>query len=1206
MDLKIMQINIRSLKHNIINLQCFVSSHNIDVICVCETWLPKPTDIYNSKVMSIKNFNAHHYPREDGYGGVSILTKKNIIVKTKNHPDLLPLEVCEAQLFNAQGNLIIVSVYIPPELSSGTVNSKFNKLCQMYYGKNNVLIAGDLNAHHHLWNFDNNNNTKGNHIAESITKSDFVVLNDGSHTYEKFINKRLVKSAIDVSFCSPDLANIINWKRVEEFIGSDHLPLVISIHNSSIVSTKSVVRVNHVKAMDSICSLKAEHTFDIEDYLSELEARVKTATIIDKLSALKRTPKPWWNGKIKQLWIIKTAKQRIHNKFKTFYTSIQLKKATAILKNEIRMAKSASWARFVDDINPMMNNAEIWRRIKCINGKHNRDYASIIGDKKSIDEFLNLNFKKNRQIDRQKSIKDLSPEFTVDAIIGKISKLKKSAPGHDNISNCMLKALPLSHIVTLTNHLNKMWQERSMPSSWKKFKAFPLPKPGKDKTIMGNYRPLTLISTTCKLANSIIKDRISDYIETNSILPENSFGFRKGRSTQDYILKLIENIGLNKLQNKNTIAIVMDLEKAFDNVNTRKLLQIMDDLGIEDKYIDWTQEFLSNRQYIVSSDDVSSHLTTSDGVPQGSVLSPLLFNIYTSTIHEDTDDEIILQFADDITILVSGDVRENLNRKCELAINRFINKIKNLDLNINPSKCRVLKFVGFDRKKLNTIKVFIDDKEIEVVNSHRILGITIDNKLNFNRQVKNLKDACNSGLNILKVLSGPKRGVHPKVMLRAFNALVISKLIYGTKVINLSNSNLQILQKIQNRGLRTCLGLCKSTPITAIISEAGTLPMKRLLERHTIKYITKILDNNKELASLLKNDKIKLKINETLHCNSTLFDNIYFNKTAPKSPTNLKIFSNLPKMNGTKADYPAEMLRSMTMEHLESFSRCFQIFTDGSVDSTKGAGVGIYIKDSEESIAKRLQRFCSIKTCELIAIFLAIKYAVIMNKLNIVILTDSRSACESLTNSVNKNSKYFEGRILDVICDNQNVNFVIQWVPAHVNVFGNEKADAAAKAALESNLDCDIIRNKITIEDSNLYVKQMLLSKWSSEYNEKTINKGMHQYKVMGGVPSYYTWFRDCDLNSADTKLICRIRSGHTYDNRFKKMMRLIDCDKCDRCDVQENIEHILIICDKYANQRNQFHNLNIATDLATLLNKNELVIYQEIINFLNMIKISV
>lgn len=254
------------------------------------------------------------------------------------------------------------------------------------------------------------------------------------------------------------------------------------------------------------------------------------------------------------------------------YTSVELKKATAKLKKEIIKAKKESWVKFIDSINPNMNSAEIWRRIKCINGRHMRNFSTVINNKENADFFLALNFRENRIIDRVKSGVVDEPEFQIHEVINKINKAKNTAPGYDNITYKMLKEFSYKHIELLTKFLNDMWFRKEIPKSWKIFKAYPLPKPGKDKNLIENYRSLTLISTLCKITNGIIKDKISDFFECNCFLPENSFGFRKGKSTHDYILKFIEIVTENKKNDMNTIAVIVDLEKAFDYVCTDKLL----------------------------------------------------------------------------------------------------------------------------------------------------------------------------------------------------------------------------------------------------------------------------------------------------------------------------------------------------------------------------------------------------------------------------------------------------------------------------------------------------------------------------------------------------------------------------------------------------------------------------------------------------------
>lgn len=141
------------------------------------------------------------------------------------------------------------------------------------------------------------------------------------------------------------------------------------------------------------------------------------------------------------------------------------------------------------------------------------------------------------------------------------------------------------------------------------------------------------------------------------------------------------------------------VDLAFDCVDTEILLNTLENYGVDDNFVDWIQEFLANRNYIVTAGNESSNFTTSDSLPQGSVLSPLLFNIYTTKLHESTSNTTVLQFVDDITLLVSARRGENLSQKCNCAIDNFVSKLDSLKLSVNPEKCKVLKFLYFDVNK---------------------------------------------------------------------------------------------------------------------------------------------------------------------------------------------------------------------------------------------------------------------------------------------------------------------------------------------------------------------------------------------------------------------------------------------------------------------------------------------------------------------------
>lgn len=165
----------------------------------------------------------------------------------------------------------------------------------------------------------------------------------------------------------------------------------------------------------------------------------------------------------------------------------------------------------------------------------------------------------------------------------------------------------------------------------------------------------------------------------------------------------------------------------------------------------------------------------------------------------------IIQYADDFTILVSG--KNHKENNCDEIMSKFYNELNKLKLKLNTQKCRTILFNWKRKKLMEKISVKINGQNIERTNTQRILGFYIDNKLNFNKHIREMQDSCKKRIIIVKAFSGPNRGSHPEQMLRILNACVISKIIYGTKIINISKSNMEALQRVQNCGLRQCLGL---------------------------------------------------------------------------------------------------------------------------------------------------------------------------------------------------------------------------------------------------------------------------------------------------------------------------------------------------------------------------------------------------------------
>lgn len=304
MDLHLLQINIKSLKNNKINVENFLSSCHCDILVFCETWLTV------DDIINFKNFDAHHNARIDGYGGVSVYTNKKFVCKSKVLSDVSPIEAIEVDILNTQRKVKVVSFYIPPNMDNNIAKTKFSKLVNKYTGQSNVILAGDINAHHTLWNGGIRSNTRGDNFCEIINMSNFSVLNDGSYTFQQFYKGRLYQSTLDVTLCTPDLCLIAEWEAIEEFVGSDHIPVKTILCESSIRCPSVGKRVDKKKAIQLISETNFTNTCDIDEFLSKINNQLEKATVSDRFEEKKWTPKPWWSEKIQNLWNLEKTKAK--------------------------------------------------------------------------------------------------------------------------------------------------------------------------------------------------------------------------------------------------------------------------------------------------------------------------------------------------------------------------------------------------------------------------------------------------------------------------------------------------------------------------------------------------------------------------------------------------------------------------------------------------------------------------------------------------------------------------------------------------------------------------------------------------------------------------------------------------------------------------------------------------------------------------------
>ena len=261
--------------------------------------------------------------------------------------------------------------------------------------------------------------------------------------------------------------------------------------------------------------------------------------------------------------------------------------------------------------------------------------------------------------------------FTLKELKGVIEKLPDTSPGMDGISYKMIKYFPDNVLEILLNFYNKFLLFNLIPAEWKNYDIIPILKPGKSNLKAESYRPIGKSSCLAKVFEHLLKIRLEMF--TKKSIPYYSMGFRKGYSTCDCLNTFVSDIYKNLCNKYHTLALFLDISRAYDSVNLKLLWRKMFKLKIPAIFIQFLNSYYTERCYYTTYKGVrEGPRTTSTGLPQGAVLSPILFLIYTTDLQQHIDTDIgILQYADDFLIYVKDKNITILTKK----MNDLIKKI---------------------------------------------------------------------------------------------------------------------------------------------------------------------------------------------------------------------------------------------------------------------------------------------------------------------------------------------------------------------------------------------------------------------------------------------------------------------------------------------------------------------------------------------------
>jgi hypothetical protein len=389
-------------------------------------------------------------------------------------------------------------------------------------------------------------------------------------------------------------------------------------------------------------------------------------------------------------------------------------------------------------------------------------------------------------------------------------------PGHDKLKSNIIKMVSNEVAYPLSIIFNNSLTSGVVPDDMKVAKVIPIYKKDSPESF-GNYRPVSVLPCLSKILERIVYNRSYDFLCKNDILYDKQYGFRTNHSTYMAVLDFVNGISKAFDESMYTIGIFMDLSKAFDTIDHNILLNKLYHYGFRGVSYDWFCNYLTNRKQYVLYDSVKSPVNDIRcGVPQGSILGPLLFIIYMNDICNTSSLLNTILFADDTTVFYSHKDMHILCTTLNDELKEVCNWFKANKLSLNAKKTNLM-FLGtrFKTKNIDSKnEIYLDGCKLTRVHEAKFLGITIDENLTWKRHVNDVCNKCSRNIGVLNKL---KYFLPKKSLYQLYCSLVLPYINYG--ILIWGNANKVYVNKVfrlQKRALRIVSNshyLCPSKPL---------------------------------------------------------------------------------------------------------------------------------------------------------------------------------------------------------------------------------------------------------------------------------------------------------------------------------------------------------------------------------------------------------
>lgn len=822
--------NVRSLSKNYDELtNCLnLAEVHFSIVALTETWLVDS----NKDLFPLTGYNSLHAVRNDRRGGgVALFVRQDLMLKHRPDLDTFTLDLesvfVEITLPNSS-NFVVGVMYRPP---SGNIESFLgemqNALNIIQRQGKKCYILGDFN----IDMLPASVNSLTIDFLDLMHANTFIALIDRVTRFDGH-----AATLLDQIFTNDLSASYESAVIVADI--SDHYPvlcvsdIICNKRPATRYCTRNFSDVNKARFIDLIRSQNWDVVLTDSDAQSAYNALLSSvlrhydvAFPVTEKTRSHRQSNPWMTPELKRTIKLKNSLYRRYKRRPTLFNEITYKNMRNRVRREIETVKRMYYQGLIEENKNHMK--KLWQVLRELTGVKLRSSSStncefIVNDeptrnKKLIADSFNKYF-----VDVGPSLaakvphSNLAPEdymhgnysqsiFLAPAtqieVLNCVLKLKSSsAPGQDSLKSDIVKSVASELAAPLAHVINLCFETGIVPQQMKVALITPVHKGG-DPSQFLNYRPISVLPVFSKVFERILHDRLYAFFQEKRVLSDSQFGFRKGHST-DMALAVVVNLITGALDlGKNVIGVFLDLSKAFDTVDYGILLRKLEFYGIRGNTIRILRNYLHGRLQAVSFDGVKSEfLQVECGVPQGSIMGPLLFLVYVNDLDKALTVARPALYADDTNIFLAGNDLHDMEITFNTELARLHDWFKANRLSLNTSKTHSMLFTLNNSLHSRTLNLKIDNQTIITTTQCKFLGIYIDHKLTWASHIQHI---CSKISRSIGILNKVKKCLDSTTLLLLYNSLILPYLTYGNVIWGrAASTHLSRLLVLQKRAIR--------------------------------------------------------------------------------------------------------------------------------------------------------------------------------------------------------------------------------------------------------------------------------------------------------------------------------------------------------------------------------------------------------------------